>query len=1208
MEAHAGGMAQNVSLTGRDLSLKKVFAEIKHQTGYAFFYNYALLKEAHNVTLDVKNVPLTEVLDKCFADQPLGYVIENKTVVVTVKPTSASAASAVAETTAVAASDNVTVKGKVVNEKGEPIVGASVRLRGEKVGTTTDADGVFSIKVPLHSVLLISSIGYQLKEITVNKEETISVQLSLANKSLDEVVVTGFGESRAKRGLGYSVTQITGDQIREANAVDPIVALQGMVPGMQVQPGVGGPSATPRFQIRGASSLDPYGNTPLIVVDGVILDDQSVLPNQSGQYGSTTDFGNILKDINPDDIESLSVLKGGAVTALYGSRANNGVILIKTKKGYNQKGIGVNVSHSDYVDDPYKTIAYQNSFGAGTDVNDMDTTSTGQLQIDPATYVYEISFGPAMTGQKVLDPNGNIMSNVGANPLSLFRKGVTDNTNISLSSASDKTTFRLSYSNLAATGIAVTNQLKRNSIQLHVTDKLASHVLVDVTSAYVQSGTYNPALQGGNSPLYALAYDMPRNYNLPYWKSHFIDPNYGGSNSADALGFANNILFPYYENNDYLIENNFRGNVQLTANITPWLDLLTNTSANIYNRNEDEDTRGTASGFANPGYYTSNNLLDQFRYNASLYYHKSFHKDWTVALQGGGEIFTSENKGDNATTSGGNLPDVYRLSNSTNAITVKQNTPNSSSLSSLFYQGSLEYKSIYYLNFYGRNDWNSTLVYSDGHGTYSYFYPGADVAWIFSDGIKGMPKWLNYGKLRFSYAQSGNGTTPYNANTGAYGSNPLYTSLSGGTVVNYGYTSQTLPNYNLIPEKSNKFEAGVEFKMLHTRLGGDVTVYTQNTANQIINFTTPNYSGVTSKLLNGGVVRNRGLELTIFGTPIQTRNFSWVSQFNYTLNRNKVLTLPLGTNYLDLEDEDGIRTVAVKGGDYALLVARYGYARYQATDANGDNVSSPLNGQHVINFVDGAGGTFAQYERAQTYGTNASTQEPVIGSTLPKFLGSWRNTFNYKKFSLSIFLDSKFGGLEYSTTYFYGSQEGNLVNTLPGRTKALGGLAYTPVANTASYLFNFATPAQRQDGIALSGVFAQGTTSTGTDGAQHDVSNMTFADAMKKGYVTPVDAADYYINTFSWGNGIREAGVFKSSWVAVRDISLGYDLPNTWASKVKMNNLRAIISVRNPFYLYNSAPDNINPDNLNDSGSGAAFERGGIPYIRSYGFSINAGF
>ena len=169
MEAHAGGMAQNVSLTGRDLSLKKVFAEIKHQTGYAFFYNYALLKEAHNVSLDVKNVPLTEVLDKCFADQPLGYVIENKTVVVTVKPTSASAASAVAETTAVAASDNVTVKGKVLNEKGEPIVGASVRLKGEKVGTTTDADGVFSIKVPLHSVLIISSIGYQLREITVNK-------------------------------------------------------------------------------------------------------------------------------------------------------------------------------------------------------------------------------------------------------------------------------------------------------------------------------------------------------------------------------------------------------------------------------------------------------------------------------------------------------------------------------------------------------------------------------------------------------------------------------------------------------------------------------------------------------------------------------------------------------------------------------------------------------------------------------------------------------------------------------------------------------------------------------------------------------------------------------------------------------------------------------------------------------------------------------
>jgi len=318
------------------------------------------------------------------------------------------------------------------------------------------------------------------------------------------------------------------------------------------------------------------------------------------------------------------------------------------------------------------------------------------------------------------------------------------------------------------------------------------------------------------------------------------------------------------------------------------------------------------------------------------------------------------------------------------------------------------------------------------------------------------------------------------------------------------------------------------------------------------------------------------------------------------------LSLPFGTNYLDLEDEDGIRTVAVKGGDYALLVDRYGYARYQATDANGKNINSPLNGQPIITMLDGAGGTFPAYQRAQNYGTNPTTQEPVIGSTLPKFLASWLNTFNYKRFSLNIFLDAKFGGLEYSTTYFYGSQNGNLKNTLFGRTKALGGISYTPLPNSASF-FGTGT-AQRPDGIALTGVFQQGTSSQGQDGASHDVSGMTYAAALAKGWVQPVDAPDYYIATYSWAYGIREAGVFKSSWVAVRQISLGYDLPSNWASKARMNYLRAVVSVRNPFYLYNSAPDGINPDNLNDSGSGAAFERGGIPYVRSYGFSLNAGF
>ncbi|MFI5194479.1 MAG: hypothetical protein ACHQD7_10480, partial [Chitinophagales bacterium] len=245
---------------------------------------------------------------------------------------------------------------------------------------------------------------------------------------------------------------------------------------------------------------------------------------------------------------------------------------------------------------------------------------------------------------------------------------------------------------------------------------------------------------------------------------------------------------------------------------------------------------------------------------------------------------------------------------------------------------------------------------------------------------------------------------------------------------------------------------------------------------------------------------------------------------------------------------------------------------------------------------------------AGNYGTDPASREPVLGSIQPKFLGGWLNTFNYKGFSLSVFLDARFGGLEYSTTYFYGSQDGNIKSTLFGRTKALGGLTYTPTNANSQYLGFPLGTAPRNDGIALNGIFQAGSISVGTDGAQHDVSGMTFADAYKQGYVTPVNAADYYVKTYSWSKGIREAGVFTNSWVSLRQVTVGYDLPPSLTKKLKLNNLRLSLVGRNLVYLYNSAPDHINPENLNDTGSGSAFEEGGVPYVRSYGFTVNTTF
>lgn len=1187
MQAHGGGMAQNVSLSGQNLSLKTIFSRIKQQTGYAFFYNYSLLKEAHPVDLDVKDMPLTKVLDLCFTGQPLGYAIENKTVVVTERPASPADPS-------VAALPDVTVRGRVTDDKGNPVVGASVKVKGRNTGTSTDADGVFTLKVPEGSVLIISSIGFSTKDVTATKDETISIQLQASNKEVSEVVVTGFGETRQKRSLGYSVTQVSGDDVRATMQLNPISALQGMVAGLQVQPGVAGQASTPRVLLRGASSLNAYENNPLVVVDGVILDDQSVTQNQ----GASTDFGNILKDINPDDVETMSVLKGGAVTALYGSRAANGVILIKMKKGKAMKGLGVSFSQELTLQKAYKTTDFQEVYGMGIYSDDWNTGPNGILAINSGDW--GASFGPEMTGQVIQDFNGYVRKNYPFHNqlLKLYQNGGVSNTNVALSGGNETSTIRMSYSRLASNTVLPNNKFDRNSFFLRATHKIGSWVNIDGNVAYVHSYNLNPAQQGGASPLYQFLYDGSPNYDARYWASHNFDSAKGGINNADATTIVANTFYPLYQNKYYQTEDNLRSSLEITATFTPWLSFDGNASMNLYNVNHSTDQRGTQAGYNSPNYSGSITDLLQSRYRGEFALQHKFG-EFTPSLHIGGEVFNSAQTGNSYSTNGGGvLPDIYRLSNSVNPATITENKPNRSELTSVYFQGAIGWRYLT-LNLYGRNDWNSTLVYNDQHGKYSYFYGGSDLAFVFSDLLKDKPSYLSYGKLRLSYAQAGNGTDPYTTSTGSYTSSSPYTG-GGGSASQYQYSSSTLGNTFLVPEKSSKVEAGLELSFFKDRLGADFTIYNQNTKNQIIAFGVPATSGVSNALVNGGEVRNRGIELTLTGTPIQSRNFVWTTKFNYTLNRNSVISLPFGALYSNLDGEDGIRSVAQAGGAYGAMVASYGFAGYVDADPK-----SALNGQPVLTQL--YGGTQTAYVRATDYGTTPQTKEPVIGNIQPKFLGSLFNTFTYKNFSLNIFLDARFGGMEWSTSYYYGMEDGNIKSSLAGRDTKYGGLTFKPGTTNSQYL-GFPMGSSRTDGIAFKGVFKAGSTSLGADGSMHDVSGMTWADAYSKGYVLPVNAADYYIKTYGWSAGIRSMATFTNSWVSLRQVAIGYDLPQSLVHKMKFSNLRVSLAGRDLLYLYNSAPDHINPENTNDSGAGSAFEDGGVPYVRSFSVMINANF
>ncbi|MDR3711503.1 MAG: SusC/RagA family TonB-linked outer membrane protein [Puia sp.] len=1183
-----GGYAQKITLSEKNASLESVFKQIKKQSNYLFLYTREVVQNAKKVSFDAKDASVEEVLAQCFKDQPLVYTIVEKTVII--KPLEAS--------TIENPVPPIVVTGVVTDSAGKPLPGVTVLLKGGKTQALTDAEGKFKINVPsTGSVLVFSSIGYAAREMTVGQAGFLSVSLKTSHQEMNEVVVTGFGESRARRTLGYSVTQVSGETIRSTAQINPINALQGMVAGLQVQPGVAGQASSPKILLRGANSLLTYENTPLVVVDGVILDDQSVTP----AGGGGTDFGNILKDLNPDDIESLSVLKGGAVTALYGSRAGNGVLLIKTKKGMAMKGLGISLSQTLTFDKAYKTTDFQNVYGNGAYLDDWVTGPGGINQVDQGYYGY--SFGPKMTGQPFQDLTG-WMRNNNPNPhglLDLFQTGQLSNTNLSLSGGNETSTIRMSYSRLSSNTVLPINKFDRNSFTVRATHKIGSFVTLDGNASYVHSYNRNPPGQGGASPMYQLAYDAPRNYDTKYWSTHYADSAVGGINNRDISGVVSNSLWPLYENKQFQNEDNLRAGIDLVANIQPWLVFNGNASMNLYNRNYEADHPGQNPGFNNPYYNASVTDLLQARYRGDFTFSKRI-EDFSASLRLGGEVFTSGQTGASWNTNGGVLPGVYRLSNSSSPPSITENKPNKSQLSSTYAQATLGYHDYLSLNLYGREDWNSSLVYNDGHGKYAYFYGGADAAFVFTDLIRDLPKFITFGKLRMSYATTGNGTDNYTTNTGSYTAGGAYN--GGATSVNqYSYGSTSLANQALIPEKGSKIEAGLEFRLFHNRLGADVTVYQQDTKDQIINFSVPSTSGVTAALLNGGLVRNRGIELSLSGTPIQNKDFRWDARFVFSHNSNTVLSLPFGVNYIGLNGEDGISTVAVKNGQYGEMVASYGYARYQAKDNSGNNTASALNGQHVLGMT--GSGTQTYYIRAVNYGTTPLTQQPALGSINPWFLGSLQNTFTYKGFSLGIFLDARFGGIEWSTTYFYGSQTGAIKGTLFGRDAAHGGVTYTPTNATSQYLGFPLGTAPRNDGMVFKGIFAAGSTSVGTDLVQHDVSGMTWDQAYKLGYVTPVNAADYYVKKFSWSAGIREAGIFENSWVSLRQVSLGYDLPSSFAHKIKLNNLKVSLVGRNLVYLYNSAPNHINPENSGDTGAGSAFEDGGVPYVRTYGFMLN---
>lgn len=1002
------------------------------------------------------------------------------------------------------------ITGKVLDEKGQPLIGASVKVKGLSTGVSTNANGEFSIDVPGNAILVVSFIGYDPQEVSVAGKTTLTIRLTPSTNTLNQVVVTALGIKREAKSLGYSTTTVGGEQLTQSREVNLGNALTGKVAGVSVANNSTGTGGSSRVVIRGNNSLTG-DNQPLYVIDGVPFDRTN--QGSAGQYGGI-DLGDGLSNINPDDIANIQVLKGAAASALYGYRGGNGAILITTKSGAKGKGVNIELNNNLTFNSIIDYRDFQTTYGQGSQGN-KPTTATAALNTGNS------SWGAKLDGSTAVNLLGNDYSYVLGpdNWKNFYKTSINNQSSVAFSGSGENINYRVGLNNLYNTSNIPTNTLKQQGININTTYNISKKLQFTLTGNYVFEQVKNRALLSDastnvNATLMYLANSFDVRWLQPGVKAD-------GSELTPTNGlYFNNPYFltNYHQNNSE--RNRLTGAATLRYNILDWLYLQGQVTRDGYILDFRKVTP-TGTAYAPGGELTEyERNFRELNTNFLLGIDKKLN-DFSITANLGGNSQDNVNKayGLDGTASPFILPYLYTANNIANRPYTQQYQHYR--VNSLYGSADLGYKGWLYLNVTGRNDWFSTL--NPSHN--SYFYPSVTGSFVFSEALK-LPSWVSFGKLRASYAASSNGTSPYQ-NYLTYG---IRTYTTNGNSV--GYINQnTIPNADLRPVDIKEQEVGLNMQFLHNRLGFDVAVYHKQTTNDIVSVSTSSSSGYSAAIQNVGKIRNRGVELLLTGTPIKTPDFSWNASFNIAYNNNKVLFLGEGINSLNVEGAianrgDGVAILNVVGMPYSQIEG-YAYQR----DAKG-------------NKVFGADG---QPLRTSTVGP--------LGSGIYKTTGGLNNEFRYKGFNLSFLLDFKYGAKIYSGTNLALYADGLQKTTLQGR----------------------------EGGYVGQGVTESGAVNT-----------------------TPVDAQTYWTN-LTGSNNIAEEFVYDASFIKLRQLIIGYNLPTSWFSKFSIKGANLSLVTRNLATLVKHTP-NIDPESNYSTSNGQGLEANGYPPTRSFGLNLNVKF
>jgi TonB-linked SusC/RagA family outer membrane protein len=1015
------------------------------------------------------------------------------------------------------------ITGVVVSSDGNiPLIGASVILKGTNTGVTTDVNGKFTIKANVGQTLVFRYVGFPIKEVTIQNTSALTVQLDAEGTSLGGVVVTALGMKRATRSLGYSVGEVKSADISRVPQENVLNSLTGKVPGMKVINTTGDLSSDPMVVIRGFKSLS--GNdAPLIVVDG--------LP--------TGNDASVLSDLSADNIESVSVLKGPSAAALYGSRAGSGVLLITTKSGKGQKGLGISVNSAYIGSVPYRFMPLQQEFVTGSNGGFNESTN--------------LWWGPRM-GTSI----ARFGTNGVATPLTPHPNNAKDYVNVgnsfindvSISNSNDKGTFNLSLSDSRSTGVYPASNLRKDAISFSATYNITKKFRVAANFNYLNSGSDNFRLQSDNFSPYEDIYFTPNwldvNDLKNYWKEKNVQQNVWGSD-------FNNPWFNVYENVSGFSKVRPYGSVKFDYDITKDLTLMARIGS--FNESNISESRTALSDHnRRNGSYTYISAVSQEVNTDVLLSYKKEVKDFSFNVSGGGNLVFM-----NASSSSINgqkliLPGLYTAGNIDKSAVGYGSGKSKKRINGLYGMASIGWKEMVYLDVTGRNDWSSTLPIDNR----SYFYPSASLS-VLVNQLLHLPESISLLKVRGGWAKVGKDTNPYQL------AMTLEQALWGDNT-QFGLPG-TRPSSNLIPESIISSEVGLDFSMFKNRLGLNVTYYEMEDKNQITNVSVAPESGYLTANINAGIVKNKGIEVSLHAIPVQTKNLTWDVNFNFTKERSRITQLPAGVSNYQFWNRANI---------------------YSQTNVGG--VVGDVWGNDVVRVKDGP---YAGWPLLDDNGyVKLDPALKKVGNVMNDFALSFQTSVSYKRFNLSANVDWRQGGQYYSESMKRLSRDGRQDSWHKGD----GSSTLTGILSNKSYNGDNNKLAAEIKGNPGRYNAADGLTWVG--GRDADYGGFEYGGAIANGAFFPgvrSDGAGGYVENFGaagtkyfradliadpgsgyWSRGVQ-TWMYDASFIKLRELALSYNLPDGIAKAISAKGISVSGFMRN-LMLWTKAKNNIDPE------------------------------